>query len=140
MSGLPGQRRLAESSNEEWPSDEARRGLSRSLVRSLRVAALAGGRHFWLLMGCQLLTAVVLLVHLAVARSLLDDLVAVAADSGGRLGPLLPEIGLLSGLLLASSLAAGFEVDQRRLLADLIGQDAPNPCAPHRCGGRTRSL
>lgn len=101
-------------------------GLTRSLVRSLRVAARAGGRHFWLLMSCQLVTAVTLLVQLGVARSLLDDVTAAASD-GGHLGPLIPKIGLLAGLLLASNLAAGFEVDQRRLLADLLVHLAPEP-------------
>jgi ATP-binding cassette subfamily B protein len=98
------------------------RELPQLLAASFRLVWTAGRREFLLTSALQLMSAVGLAVQLFVAKALFEAVLGTGGvdDFVG----ILPELGALVGISLILVLAQAVQVEQSRILAELVGRKA----------------
>jgi ATP-binding cassette subfamily B protein len=121
--GPPGRRRRTwwdiqhpEGSEGTW------RDLPRLVVDSLKLVWGAGKREFLVMSSLQLIEAVGIVLQLFISKAVLDAVFAAGADND--FAALLPELAALVAITVALDFARAIEVEQTRVLSELVGRQA----------------
>ena len=121
--GPPGRRRRTwweiqhpEGSEGTW------RDLPRLVGDSLKLVWGAGKREFLIMSGLQLLEAIGIVAQLFISKAVLTAVFAAGADNDFT--ALLPELAALVGITVLLDFARAIEVEQTRVLSELVGRQA----------------
>jgi ATP-binding cassette, subfamily B, bacterial len=103
-------------------SEGSWRDLPRLIGQSLKLVWAAGRREFLVMSSLQLLEAIGIAAQLLISKAVLDAVLAAGADNDFT--ALLPELAALVAITVALDFARAIEVEQSRVLGELVGRRA----------------
>jgi ATP-binding cassette, subfamily B, bacterial len=98
------------------------RDLPRLIVDSLKLVWGAGKREFLVMSALQLLEALGIVAQLFISKAVLDAVLAAGASDD--FAAVLPELAALVGITVALDFARAIQVEQTRVLSELVGRQA----------------